>query len=115
MDAAKEVFFKADHYAVVGASKDPNKIGNKVMKWYIGNELSVIPIHPKEAAIEDVATVASIFDIHEPASTSVSVITPPHVTMPVIKTALLELKVAAIWLQVGVSTVLFFQCDELMI
>lgn len=100
MDAAKEAFFESDHYAVVGASKDPSKIGNKVMKWYVSHGFQAIPVHPKEAAIEEVPTIASVFDIHEPASTSISIITPPHVTMPVLRTALLELNVAAVWLQV---------------
>lgn len=73
---------------------------SQVLKWYQTHGLDAIPVHPKEAAIENISTIASVFDIHEPALTSISVITPPHVSLPIIKTALLELGVAAVWLQV---------------
>ncbi|PWN42144.1 NAD(P)-binding protein [Ceraceosorus guamensis] len=101
VDAAKEGFFKADHFAVAGASKDPSKIGNKVMKWYKAHGFEPIPIHPKEASIEGASTISSVFDIYEPKTTSVSIITPPHVSINIVKTALLELDVAGIWLQPG--------------
>jgi hypothetical protein len=32
-DLIKE-FFSSSHYAVVGASNEPTKYGNKVLKWY---------------------------------------------------------------------------------
>lgn len=48
-------------------------------------------------------TIASVFDINAATSTSVSIITPGHVTLPVIKTALLELGTPFVWLQVSGS------------
>jgi predicted CoA-binding protein len=39
-------FFKATEFAVVGASADPTKFGNKVLKWYRYHQLPVIPINP---------------------------------------------------------------------
>jgi hypothetical protein len=125
IDQAKSSFFKAEHFAVVGASKDTAKIGNKVsvcvcartrttigwceadlssvqvLRWYKARDFDAIPVHPKEASIEEISTIASVFDIHEPSTTSLSIITPPKVSLPVCKTALLELGVNAIWLQVS--------------
>jgi predicted CoA-binding protein len=40
------LFFKAAEYAVVGASADPSKFGNKVLKWYRSQSLNVIPVNP---------------------------------------------------------------------
>lgn len=98
---AKDTFFKAAHFAVVGASKDRSKIGNKVLQWYKDRGLDVVPVHPKEASVEGVQTIASVSEIGEPKATSISVITPPKVSLGVVKTALLELGVNGVWLQVS--------------
>lgn len=72
-----------------------------MFRWYKSHGLSVVPIHPKEASVEEIQTIASVFDIYEPNLTSLSIITPGHVSLPIVKTALLELGVHGIWLQVS--------------
>ncbi|PWN90144.1 NAD-P-binding protein [Acaromyces ingoldii] len=101
IQAAKETFFKSGHYAVVGASKDRTKYGNKVLRWYKEHGLDTVAVHPKETSVEEMTTLANVSDLREPKKTSVSVITPPKVTLSVIKTALLDLDVAGVWLQPG--------------
>ncbi|UZJ57384.1 hypothetical protein CBS101457_006704 [Exobasidium rhododendri] len=98
---AKSNFFNAQRYAVVGASKDRTKFGNKVLRWYKDHGLNVTPINPKESSVEELPTLASILEIKDPKTTCLSVITPPKVTLSILKTALLELQVAGIWLQPG--------------
>ncbi|GAC96184.1 hypothetical protein PHSY_003764 [Pseudozyma hubeiensis SY62] len=84
INTALNSFFNASKYAVVGASKDPSKFGNKVsvcarllprhhdksseppfhpfdaaiqvLKWYQTHSFDITPIHPKEAEIESLAT-----------------------------------------------------------
>ncbi|KAK0527374.1 hypothetical protein OC834_003798 [Tilletia horrida] len=100
--AALKTFFTSEAYAVVGASKDPAKFGYKVFKWYEGAGLPVTPVHPKESEIEGVPTVSSLADLPADArsKTSVSVITPPKVSLGVVQSAV-ELGINAIWLQPG--------------
>ncbi|CAD6884067.1 unnamed protein product [Tilletia controversa] len=100
--AALKTFFTSEAYAVVGASKDPSKFGYKVLKWYESAGLSVTPVHPKEPEIEGLKTVASLSDLPADSrtKTSISVITPPKVTLGVVQSAV-ELGINAIWLQPG--------------
>ncbi|KAL9936334.1 hypothetical protein V8E36_004402 [Tilletia maclaganii] len=100
--AALKTFFTSEAYAVVGASKDPAKFGYKVLKWYQGAALPVTPIHPKEPEIDGLKTVASVADLPESqrAKTSISVITPPKISLGVVQSAV-ELGINGIWLQPG--------------
>jgi len=63
--------------------------------------LQVTPVHPKESSVEEIDTVASITDLPDISKTSLSVITPPKVTLGILKSALNDLNVAGIWLQVS--------------
>ncbi|KAJ3207912.1 hypothetical protein HDU67_007128 [Dinochytrium kinnereticum] len=98
--AASASFFAHSHYAVVGASADRAKFGNKVLRWYIDNKLDVIPVNPKSPEIESIPAVTSLAGLTNPSKTSVSVITPPAVTLGVLREAL-SLGIPAIWLQPG--------------
>ncbi|KDN45958.1 NAD-P-binding protein [Tilletiaria anomala UBC 951] len=97
-------FFRADRYSVVGASKDPEKFGNKVLKWYIARGLQVTPVHPKEAEIESLATVKEVGELPSPTRTSLSLITPPKVTLPIVQKALQEYHFPTVWLQPGAES-----------
>lgn len=46
--------------AVVGASSDRNKFGNKALRAYVRQGWEVFPVHHKEAEIEGIPTVASL-------------------------------------------------------
>jgi len=96
----QRTFLSTPRFAVVGASKDRNKFGNKVLRWYQARELDVTPINPKEDEVEGAKTVHSIDELGTPAETALSVITPPHVTLGVLETAK-KLNIPAIWLQPG--------------
>ena len=49
--------------AVIGASSDRTKFGNKAVRAYLKHGWTVYPIHPKEKTIEGVAAFASIRDV----------------------------------------------------
>ncbi|KAJ3399703.1 hypothetical protein HDV05_001571, partial [Chytridiales sp. JEL 0842] len=85
--SAQSFFSKATSYAVVGASADPSKFGNKVLKWYIQHNLPVVPVNPKSPEIESIPCITSLSALPSPSTTSVSVITPPAVTLSVLKEA----------------------------
>ncbi|KAJ7584068.1 NAD-P-binding protein [Mycena floridula] len=98
--AIQKVFLSSPSFAVVGASKDQSKYGTKVLKWYQQREKDVKPVHPKETELEGLETVKSLLDLANPSQTSVSIITPPKITLDLLKLAK-ELSVPALWLQPG--------------
>ncbi|KAF8590917.1 NAD(P)-binding protein [Ramaria rubella] len=103
MSTVKEIqqrFMSSPQFAVVGASKDQSKFGTKVLKWYKEHGKAVTPIHPKEANLEGIDTVPKLSDLSSPSTTSVSIITPPVITLNLLKEAK-ELNVPALWLQPG--------------
>ncbi|KAJ3253610.1 hypothetical protein HK103_000452 [Boothiomyces macroporosus] len=96
-----EFFKQAQAYAVVGASADPSKFGNKVLRFYKQNTTNPIyPVNPKADSIEGIKVIKDLKDLPDPKHTSVSVITPPPVTLSVLKTAA-ELGIKNVWLQPG--------------
>ncbi|KAI8646857.1 CoA-binding protein [Parasitella parasitica] len=93
-------FFQKPYFAVVGASTTRSKYGNKVLRWYQSNDLNVTPIHHKEVEIEKLATQPSIKELPSPKDTSISIITPPQVTLSVLKDAQV-LGINNVWIQPG--------------
>ncbi|MGH9657189.1 MAG: CoA-binding protein, partial [Bryobacteraceae bacterium] len=49
--------------AVVGASSDRAKFGNKALRAFRAEGYTVIPINPNEREIEGLATYASVLDV----------------------------------------------------
>ncbi|CAG8492790.1 7080_t:CDS:2 [Racocetra fulgida] len=80
-------FFSSSNYAVVGASTDPSKYGNK--------GLSCVP------------NLSSLPNF-EPNNTSVSIITQPNVSKDILKEAT-KLGITRIWLQPGAENT---ECQE---
>ncbi|CDS10979.1 hypothetical protein LRAMOSA03243 [Lichtheimia ramosa] len=93
-------FIKSSHFAVIGASTDRSKYGNRVLRWYQDYGLPVTPVNPKEKQVENLASIASIDELENPKETALSIITPPKVTLQVLKRAK-ELGITKLWLQPG--------------
>ena len=76
-------------FAVVGASTDRSKFGNKILRWYIDHGLgdSTVPVNPKDAQIESLNAVKSLDDLPDSPQRSISIITPPKVTLGVLQAA----------------------------
>lgn len=102
-------FFCAHQYAVVGASTDRSKFGNKVLRWYQERQLPVTPVHPTQTRIEGEMAVRSLSDVMDGAAnayearTSVSIVTPPHVSLGLLKYYVHDPRVIAMWLQPGAA------------
>lgn len=102
MTEAIERFFKSEAFGVVGASEDRSKYGNKVLRCYLQNKKTVIPVNPKVAVVEGIATVAGVADLPDHVS-SISVITPPTVTEQVVEAAIAR-GITNIWMQPGAES-----------
>jgi predicted CoA-binding protein len=95
-------FLKSKVFGVVGASANRDKFGNKVLRCYLQHNLQVIPVNPKEPVIEGIPCVTTVMDLPSEV-TSISVITPPHVTEEVVKIAIRK-GIENIWIQPGAES-----------
>lgn len=95
-------FLDAPPFAVVGASADRSKFGNKVLRKYVEHGLPVRPVNPAGGEIEGLAVAPSLSDL-EPTPGAVSIVTPPAVTERVVAEAL-ELGIRHLWLQPGAES-----------
>ena len=69
--------------AVIGASTDRSKFGNKAVRAYARQGFTVWPVYPKESVVEGLAAFTSIADV--PARPQlVSVYLPPAVLLKVL-------------------------------
>nr|POE54453.1 hypothetical protein CFP56_41391 [Quercus suber] len=104
MQSAAKLFMSAPNFAVAGASSLTHKFGYKVFAWYLQHDLHAIPLNPSAAEVvvgrKSYDTVRTISKLPDPKNTSLSVITPPPVTMELLKQAK-EAGVKAVWLQPG--------------
>lgn len=104
MDMTEKIklFLGEEKFAVVGASSDRTKYGNKVLRCYQMNGREAIPVNPKEKIIEGVVVVASVSALPDDVK-SISVITPPHVTEKVVAEAVAR-GIKNIWMQPGAES-----------
>ncbi len=69
--------------AILGASNDRSKFGNKAVRAFVRQGWTVFPVNPKETSIEGLPAFARITDVpSRPAR--VSVYLPPAVTLRVL-------------------------------
>lgn len=85
--------------AVVGASNDPNKYGNVIVRNLGGKGYTVLPVNPREDTIEGRSVAHALDELERPVDLVV-VVTPPRVTLGVLKEAA-RLGFPAVWLQDG--------------
>ena len=69
--------------AIIGASSDRAKFGNKAVRAYIGRGYTVFPVNPKEAQIEGLPAYKTISDVPERPQ-RVSVYLPPGVLIGIL-------------------------------
>ncbi len=95
-------FLSGSVFAVVGASTNRDKFGNKVLRRYMEHGLTVYPINPRESEVEGLQAYASLSDVPEPVN-GVSIITPAPVTEKAVNEAI-ELGIPRIWMQPGAES-----------
>lgn len=103
MSTEIESFLESGPFAVVGASTDRSKYGNKVFRCYLQNEREPVwPVNPRASEVEGHPAFASLADLPE-VPRSVSLITPPAVTERVVEEAI-RLGVRHLWMQPGAES-----------
>ena len=110
LNAKIQTFFDGDAFAVIGASQDRSKYGNKVLRTYQQNGLTVYPINPRLEEVEGLACYPNLASLPEPVH-AVSVITPPSVTERVVQELEAE-GVRHVWMQPGAESELAVERAE---
>lgn len=70
--------------AILGASTDRNKFGNKAVRVFASKGYTVYPVNPKEPEIEGHKAYVSILDVPEKNLDMISMYLPPPIAMRVI-------------------------------
>ena len=97
-----ESFLAGSPFAVVGASTDRSKYGNKVLRCYVQNGRTAFPVNPTMTEVEGLKAYANLKALPEPVH-GISIITPPRVTERVIEEAG-ELGINHVWMQPGAES-----------
>lgn len=88
--------------AVIGASNQRHKFGNKAVRAYLREGYEVIPIHPSEATIEGVRAYRSVMDVPGPIDLA-SFYVPPAVGEQVIE-EIARKQIPEVWLNPGAES-----------
>ena len=97
-----EAFLTGGRFAVVGASPDRGKYGNKVLRAYQQAGREVVAVNPKADQIEGVPCYPALKDIPEGVD-GVSIVTPPAVSERIVEQAA-ELGIRHVWMQPGAES-----------
>lgn len=92
--------------AIVGASNDRSKFGNKALRAFQAEGYTVIPINPHEAHVEGMKAYASVLDVPGPIDMA-TVYVQPEVGMSLL-TEFERKQIPEIWVNPGAES------DELM-
>jgi predicted CoA-binding protein len=92
-------FLAVGRFAVVGASGDRAKFGNKVLRCYAQHGLPVVGVHPRADEVEEQPCYPSLREVPgEPRA--VSVVTPPALARSIVDDAIAS-GVRQLWFQPG--------------
>lgn len=97
----EEFIDKSFVYAVVGASRNPDKYGYKVVENLSEAGFKVVPVNPSGGIIVGIEIVPTLNDIEEGVDVAVFV-TPPKVTLKVLEDVVV-LGIQRVWCQPGAS------------
>jgi len=95
-------FLAEGPYAVVGASNDRTKYGNRVLRAYQRKGWRVYPVNPREPEIEGLTAYPDLKSLPEKPR-GVSIITPPAVTERVVQDAA-NAGARFVWMQPGAES-----------
>ncbi|WP_020471930.1 CoA-binding protein [Zavarzinella formosa] len=86
--------------AVLGASSDRRKFGNKCVRAYLSRHYTVYPVNPKDAEVEGLPAYRTIADVPPGRLDRVSVYLSPSVGLGVLP-ELARREVGEVWLNPG--------------
>jgi len=85
--------------AVVGASNNPSKYGNVIVRNLVAKGYTVLPVNPRETTIAGLRAYPDLASVPGPVHL-VDVVTPPEVSTGIVEQAA-RLGLPALWLQDG--------------
>src|SRR5258708_32061292 len=88
--------------AVIGASNNRRKFGNRALRAYRDQGYTVVPVNPHEAEVEGLKAYASVLDVPGPVDMA-SLYVPPHVGERVIG-EIAQKGIAEVWLNPGAES-----------
>lgn len=99
-----ERFLAGTRFAVVGASRDRTKFGNRVLRCYAAHGFTVYAVNPREgeAELEGVPCVPDLASLPGPID-GLSIVTPPPVTEQLVEEAA-RLGIPRVWMQPGAES-----------
>lgn len=97
-----EQFLAGQRFAVVGASRERSKYGNKVLRAYMQTGRLVYPVNPKGGEIEGLTAYPDLASLPGEVH-GISIITPPEVTEQVVEEAIAR-GIGHIWMQPGAES-----------
>ena len=93
-----EFFDKKNVYAVVGASKDRNKYGNKVLRDLVSAGYKAVPVNPKEREIEELTCFENL---RQAGKIDVVIFVVPQSVTETVLEEVKSLKIKKVWMQPG--------------
>ena len=88
--------------AVIGASSDRRKFGNRAFRAYRDEGYTVIPINPNESSVEGVSTYPSVMDVPEKIDMA-TVYVPPEIGITLLE-GFARKQIAEIWINPGAES-----------
>lgn len=88
--------------AVVGASSDRHKFGNKALRAFQSEGYTVIPINPNEREVEGIATYPSVLDVPGPIDMA-TVYVQPDIAMRLLD-EFEQKRIPEVWINPGAET-----------
>ena len=88
--------------AVVGASSDRRKFGNKAFRAFQQEGHTVIPINPNESSVEGIATYASVLDVPQRIDMA-TVYVPPAIGITLLE-GFEQKQIPEIWINPGAES-----------
>ena len=85
--------------ALVGASTNPRKYGNIILKNLVGKGYEVVPLNPTEGSVEGLKAYPSIAEVEGPIA-MVNFVVRPRITLGVLE-AIKDSGIEAVWFQDG--------------
>jgi predicted CoA-binding protein len=99
---AIDAFLAGNSFAVVGASQDREKYGNKVLRAYLASGRRAFPVNPKLDEVEGQSCYPDLVSLPDPVH-GVSIITPPAVTERIVEQAAAA-GLRRLWMQPGAES-----------
>jgi predicted CoA-binding protein len=88
--------------AVIGASNNRRKFGNRALRAYRDQGYTVVPINPREAEVEGLKAYASVLDVPGPIDMA-SFYVPPEIGEEIID-EIARKQIAEVWLNPGAES-----------